>query len=94
MLPDWLDLEALRTIVAGATVATALGAVLAVAFFRKVSMRAGLAVVLLGATGALLFYAQGPLKDCEETCDCRFLKSEIAVDGCAPIDATAREASR
>jgi hypothetical protein len=93
VLPDWLDLEALRLIVAGATVLTALGAVLAVAFLRTVSMRAGLAVVLLGATAALLFYSQGPLKDCEETCECRFLKSEIAVDGCVPLDAAAREAN-
>jgi hypothetical protein len=25
------------------------------------------------------------LKDCEQTCSCRFLKTDIAVDGCATV---------
>jgi hypothetical protein len=93
VLPDWFDLDMLRAFVAGATVVTALGAIFAIAFFRTVSMRAGLAVVLLGITGALLVYAQGPLEDCEKTCDCRFLKSDLAVSGCAPPAAAGRDAS-
>jgi hypothetical protein len=94
VLPDWFDLETLRATVAGATVVTALGALLALAFFRRIWLRAGVAVVLLGATAALLFYVQGPLQDCEDTCDCRFLKSDLAVDGCAPLPVAADDAER
>jgi hypothetical protein len=88
VLPDWFDFEALRTFVAVATVVAALGAILSVAFFRRTWLRAGFAVVLLGAAATLVFYFQGPLNDCKETCSCRFLKTDIAVDGCAtvPVD--------
>jgi hypothetical protein len=95
VLPDWFDLQVLRLIVAGATVATALSAILAVALFRRVPLRAGFAVVLLGCTAALLFYYQGPLQDCEDTCDCKFLRSEIPVAGCVnPDDVAINAASR
>jgi hypothetical protein len=85
VLPDWFDLHVLRLTVAAATVATGLGAVLWLALARQVALRAAGSLVLAAMTIALVFYAQGPLKDCEQTCDCRFLKSDIAVDGCATV---------
>jgi hypothetical protein len=87
VLPDWFDLHVLRLTVAAATVATGLGAVLWLALARQVALRAAGSLVLAAMTIALVFYAQGPLKDCEQTCDCRFLKSDIAVDGCATVPA-------
>ena len=85
MLPDWFDLHVLRLAVAAATVATGLGAVLWIALARQAALRAVGSLALVAMTVALIFYAQGPLKDCEQTCDCRFLKSDIAVDGCATV---------
>ena len=83
MLPDWFDLTTLRAFVGVGIALTALAAIFAVVYYRNVVLRAGLAVVFLGLSATMLVYFQGPLKDCAKTCDCRFLKTDIAVDGCA-----------
>ncbi len=83
MLPDWFDLHALRLTVTTAAAVCALGAVLVVAFLRKPFARFGLAVVLLAATSCLVVYYQGPLARADDTCSFRFMKSDLAVDGCA-----------
>jgi hypothetical protein len=83
VLPDWFDLTALRVVVSAAALVTAFSAILVLALTRRLVVRAGLAVVLVAASGALVLYHQGPLKDAERTCSYRFLKSDLAVDGCA-----------
>jgi hypothetical protein len=83
VLPDWFDLATLRTFLGVGIALTALAAIFAVVYYRNVMLRAGLAVVFLGLSATMLFYFQGPLKDCASTCDCRFLKTDIAVEGCA-----------
>jgi hypothetical protein len=94
VLPDWVDLQAVRMIVAAATVVAAVGAILVMALTRQAFLRFGVAVVLLGTAAALLVYFQGPLRDCEDTCDCRVLKSDVAVDGCAPLPPVADDAPK
>jgi hypothetical protein len=89
VLPDWFDLEALRMFLAVGIALSALAAIWAVVSYRTVMLRAGLAVVFLGLSATMLFYFQGPLKHCASTCDCRFLKTDIAVDGCATQSASA-----
>jgi hypothetical protein len=59
-------------------------AILAVAYFRRPAVRAGLAVVLLAATSFLVFYDAGPLQRADRNCSYRFMKSDLAVDGCLP----------
>jgi hypothetical protein len=83
VLPDWFDLETLRMFLGVGIALSALAAIWAVVYYRNVVLRAGLAVVFLGLSATMLFYFQGPLKHCASTCDCRFLKTDIAVDGCA-----------
>jgi hypothetical protein len=83
VLPDWFDLQTLRTFLAVGIGLTALAAIFAVVYYRNVVLRAGLAVVFLGLSATMLFYFQGPLKHCATTCDCRFLKTDLSVDGCA-----------
>ncbi|MCU1430745.1 MAG: hypothetical protein JWL83_4745 [Actinomycetia bacterium] len=79
MLPDWFDLQALRTGVAIATVLCALSAVLVLARVRQVMLKLALAIILVGAAGTLVYYRQGPLKHCEAQGSCRFLKSNVPV---------------
>jgi hypothetical protein len=87
VLPDWFDLHALRLVVTYSAVACALGAVLMVALTRRLWLRAGLSVVLAAAAVALVVYHQGPLDHASDTCSYRFLKSDLAVDGCVPPNA-------
>jgi hypothetical protein len=94
VLPDWFDLHALRLTVSIAAVVCALLAVLALARLRHPALRAGFAVVLLAATGALGVWYQGPLKHADETCSYRFMKSDLAVDGCIAPNGTAQGAHR
>jgi hypothetical protein len=94
VLPDWFDLQALRLTVTVTAAVCALLAVLAVARFRQPLLRAGVAVVLIGAASALVVYYQGPLQRAEDNCSYRFMKSDLAVDGCAVPNGTAQSANR
>jgi hypothetical protein len=95
VLPDWFDFHALQLSIAGAMLLTSLSAILAVALIRTFVLRAGLAVVMLGMTVALFAYYQGPVHRGEQQCSFRFLKSDLAIDGCAnPSAGTAQGAAR
>ena len=94
VLPDWFDLHALRLTVSTAAIVCAFAAILAAACFRRTVVRAGLAVVLLAASSALVVYYQGPLQRADDTCSYRFMKSDLAVDGCLAPNGTAQAAHR
>ena len=82
VLPDWFDFHALQLTISAAMGITALGAIIVAARVRHLAVRASLAVVLLAATGAMFAYYQGPMHRGEEQCAFRFLKSDLAIDGC------------
>ena len=94
VLPDWFDFHALQLTVTITAAVCALLAVLAVARFRQPLLRAGVALVLVAATSALVVYYQGPLQRAQDNCSYRFMKSDLAVDGCAVANNTAQGAHR
>jgi len=94
VLPDWFDLHALRLTVSVSAAVCVLLAVLAVARFRRPVWRAGFAVVLVAAASALVVYYQGPLQRADDTCSYRFMKSDLAIDGCAVPNGTAQGANQ
>jgi hypothetical protein len=94
VLPDWFDFHALQLTVTVTAAVCALLAVLAVARFRQPLLRAGVALVLLGASSALVVYYQDPLQRAEDHCSYRFMKSDLAVDGCVAPNNSAQGAHR
>jgi hypothetical protein len=83
VLPHWFDLHALQLTVAGLAVLCGISAVLSLALGRMATLRFGLAILFVAGTVGLVAYSRGPLQRAESTCHYRFLKSELAIDGCA-----------
>lgn len=89
MLPDWVDLHVVKVFVATATVLATVAAILCVAYLRRLVLRVGLALALVGSAVAMLVYYRGPLQDAQETCHFHLLKSDVPVDHClVPNDGT------
>jgi hypothetical protein len=94
VLPDWVDLQVVKVVVASATVGATVAAILCVAYLRRLVLRLGLSVVLVAGAVALLVYYRGPLHDAEESCHFHLLKSDVPVDHCvAPNDAASSTAA-
>jgi uncharacterized membrane protein len=71
-LPEWLDVDNMRTVALVLILAALVLAFLVVRFVQKMVIKI-MATVLLVAIAALAWYQRADLGDCAKTCDCKVL---------------------
>jgi hypothetical protein len=71
-LPDWLDVDNVRTIALLVGLAALVVAFMVIRFVQKMVVKL-VATVLLVGLAALAWYQRADLGDCAKTCECKLL---------------------
>ena len=79
--PDSLNYDALRNTLVALVIVSVIAVIVVIAVVRNVTYKI-VAALVIGALGIGIFVYWTSLEDCEKTCDCRFLRSDIVVDSC------------
>jgi hypothetical protein len=80
-LPNWFDLDALKTTVVVLAGLALLAAIFALARVRDPKRKLFAVLALLGICAGLVFY-RTELDDCEKTCSCKFIFDYPDTEGC------------
>jgi hypothetical protein len=80
-LPNWFDLDALKTTVVVLAGVALLAAIVVLARVRDPRVKFVSVIALLGICAGLVYY-RAELDDCEKTCSCKFIFDYPDTDGC------------